>query len=63
MARRKRRYYDSYDSVKGFQWKVDKKARFVDDDAVHDLVNGAESIVRKRSRSRIGHVEKKNGSR
>ena len=61
MKKRKRRYYDSYDSIKSTQWKTRKRMPVVHDYEVDDLfLNCRDRHLNKRRRSRIGHVEKAN---
>jgi len=63
MDRRRRRYYDSWETVKSKQHKARKKLFVVHDWEIEDMhVNGTITVLNKRRRSRIGHVEKKNGS-
>lgn len=63
MKKRRRRYYDSYDSLKSRQWKMRKKGRRAHDWEVEDsYLNTASGVVNRKRRSRVGHVERTNDS-
>ncbi len=59
MAKPRRRYYDSYYSVKGKSGAVNKRRNRVHPwDVEDEMLNPAESVLNQRRRSRVGHVER-----
>lgn len=58
MAKRKRRYYDSWEAIKSQQHVTVKESGVVRDwDVDEMMLNCRSSKVSKRQRSRIGHIE------
>jgi len=60
VARRKRKYYESYEAVKSEQRVVNNNPEPVIDWEVQDMfLNIRSVVVNKRRRGRVGHVEKR----
>jgi hypothetical protein len=60
MSRKKRRYYETYEAIKGCQHVTNLKSRAVTDWELQDLfLDRRDNMVNRRQRSRIGHVERK----
>lgn len=60
MAKRKRRYYDSWEAIKSKQHVTVSQSEVVHDWEVDDMiVNNRASKLNKKKRSRVGHVEKR----
>lgn len=58
MSKRRRRYYDSYMTVKSHQNITKRITSVVHKWDVEELeLNIRESVVNKRRRSRVGHIE------
>ncbi len=56
--RRKRRYYDAYQTVKGLQHITAQRANVIKDWEIDDMmINNRDHLVNKRKRSRIGLVD------
>lgn len=60
MAKRKRRYYDSYTCVKAQQQVARQKSEVVHNWEIDDIIiNTKDNLVNKKKRSRVGFVEVK----
>jgi len=60
MARKKRRYRDTYEALKSCQYATDlRPSRVSDSDIEETAISWVGYKLNKRRRSRIGHVEKR----
>jgi hypothetical protein len=58
MAKKRRRYYDTYEAVKSHQHVTRQETRVVHDWEIDDLMlNSRYTTMNKRRRGRVGHVE------
>lgn len=58
MKKRRLRYYDTYQAIKGRQWVTRKLPEVVQDWEIADLMlNGGSGLVNKKKRSRVGYLE------
>lgn len=58
MAKKKRRYYDSYQAIKSHQMVTRGHSQVVNNlEVEEDALNNASHVVNKRKRSRVGFME------
>jgi len=60
MARKKKRFYDSFMAIKSRQGVTAGRSEVVSDWEIQDShLNWSDNVLNKKKRSRIGHVEKR----